>query len=107
MVACHLLAFLKNDVIHLQFRNYPIILGKDLAGGQPQDIPELITQFFGFDAGLLSIVLVGVQVDAACLARIKKTTLSDALMAINSVMPRTFSCWTAALVPDVELICLC
>jgi hypothetical protein len=28
-------------------------------------------------------------------------------MAINSVMPRTFSCWTAALVPDVELICLC
>jgi hypothetical protein len=97
MVGGHIWASSEYYVLHLQFCDYPIVLGKELAGGLPADLPVLISRFFGFDADLLGIFLVGMQADATFLAETKiknNSTLTDAIAAMNSVMQRNFLRWT-------------
>jgi hypothetical protein len=57
------------DVMHLQVKDYPFLLGYDMKGGLPKCIPTMVRKFFAVkNIQIIAIVLVSLQADVTVLA---------------------------------------
>jgi hypothetical protein len=57
------------DVIHLQMKDHPFLLGYDMKGGLPKCVPSMIRKVFAAkNIQFVAIVLIGLQADATVLA---------------------------------------
>jgi hypothetical protein len=83
-------------VIHLQMKDYPLILGYDMKGGLPKNFPSLIREWFrGQNIGIMAIILVGLQADATVLAEsnLPGVEMGHAIQAAKFVMSEYAANW--------------
>lgn len=100
--AGHLWANAGYNVIHLQMRDYPIVLGPQAFGGVASDLPELVNNFFESKLEFIGFVLLGLQADCTVVANsdLAGFTMKAMQKSIHEAMSTLGTAWS---IPSINL----